>query len=260
MCKTKEGYSRLSLARVKVISALTKLSSVFSRQKIIFNLLIVIAFVFTGCVAQKTENVRPDNHIVVPQTVKPRPASGSIWSGENGNNLICSAKKARYVNDIVTIIVSETAAGGNKASTNTSKDTSTSAAITSLLGLENQIIGKNANMDGKIGLSGTANNSLKGAGDTSRSSSLSASISARVLKVLDNGNLLIEGKRQLTVNAEDQYIIITGIVRPEDVTADNMIASQYIADARILYTGDGVINDKMRPGWLTRVVDWAWPF
>jgi len=222
--------------------------------------IIVIAFMFTGCLAQNTENVRPDNQVVIPQVVKPQPAAGSIWSGENGNNLICSAKKARYANDIVTIIVSETAAGGNKASTNTGKDTSTSAAITSLLGLENQIIGKNANLNGKIGLNGTANNSLKGSGDTSRSSTLSASISARVLKVLDNGNLLIEGKRQLTVNAEDQYIIISGIVRPEDVTAENTIASQYIADARILYTGDGVINDKMRPGWLTRVVDWAWPF
>jgi len=222
--------------------------------------IIVIAFMFTGCLAQNTENVRPDNRVVVPQIVRQKPATGSIWSGENGNNLICSAKKARYVSDIVTIIISETATGGNTASTNTSKDTSTSAAITSLLGLENQIIGNNANMNGNIGLSGTSNSSLKGAGDTSRSSTLSASISARVLKVLDNGNLLIEGKRQLTVNAEDQYIIISGIVRPEDVTAENTVASQYIADARILYTGDGVINDKMRPGWLTRVADWAWPF
>ncbi|MEQ8163676.1 MAG: flagellar basal body L-ring protein FlgH, partial [Smithellaceae bacterium] len=72
--------------------------------------------------------------------------------------------------------------------------------------------------------------------------------------------LLIEGRRQLTVNAEDQFLVITGIVRPEDITAINTVASQYIADARILYPGDGVINDKMRPGWLTRVVDWVWPF
>ncbi len=220
-----------------------------------------IAFIFTlaGCVAQKTENVRPDN-VVVPQIEKPRPAAGSIWSGESTDNLICSDKKARYVNDIVTIIISETAAGGNKASTNTSRDTNTSAAITALLGIDNKILAHNANMGGEISIGGTSANSLKGAGDTSRSSKLSASISARVLKVYDNGNLLIEGKRQLTVNAEDQYIIITGIVRPEDITAINTVASQYIADARILYTGDGVINDKMRPGWLTRVVDWVWPF
>ncbi|MEN6374016.1 MAG: flagellar basal body L-ring protein FlgH [Smithella sp.] len=221
--------------------------------------ILAVIFTLAGCMAQKTENVRPDN-VVVPQIEKPRPASGSIWSGENTNNLICSDKKARYVNDIVTIIVSETATGGNKASTNTSRDTNTSAAITALLGIDNSILASNANMGGEISIGGTSANSLKGAGDTSRSSKLSASISARVLKVYDNGNLLIEGKRQLTVNAEDQYLIITGIVRLEDITASNTVASQYIADARILYTGDGVINDKMRPGWLTRVVDWVWPF
>jgi flagellar L-ring protein FlgH len=222
-------------------------------------ILILVVFMVTGCLTQKKENVRPDN-IVVPQIVKQQPAAGSIWAGESSNNLIFSGKKARYANDIVTIIISETAAGGNKASTNTSKDTSTSASVSSLLGIENAIIGSNATMGGKIGLGGTSANSLKGTGDTSRSSTLSASISARVLKVLDNGNLLIEGRRQLTVNAEDQFIIITGIIRPDDITSDNTVASQYIADARIFYTGDGVINDKMRPGWLTRVVDWVWPF
>jgi flagellar L-ring protein precursor FlgH len=220
---------------------------------------IVIVFMFTGCMAQKMEKVRDVE--VVPQIItKPQAAAGSIWPGENTNNLICTDKKARYINDIVTIIISETAAGGNKASTNTSRDASTSAAITALLGIDNKILANNANMEGEIKLGGTSANSHKGAGDTSRSSTLSASISARVLKVYDNGNLLIEGKRQMTVNAEDQYIIISGIVRPEDITANNTVASQYIADARIVYTGEGVVNDKMRPGWLTRAVDWVWPF
>lgn len=223
--------------------------------------LIVIVFMFAGCLSQEMENIRPDNKVVVPQiAAKPQPVSGSIWPGESSNNLIYTDKKARYINDIVTIVISETATGGNTASTNTSRDTSTSAGISALLGIESSILAKNVNMGESISIGGTSTNSLKGAGDTSRSSTLSASISARVLKVLENGNLLIEGKRQLTVNAEDQYIIISGIVRPEDITADNTVESQYIADARIVYTGEGVVNDKMRPGWLTRVVDWVWPF
>lgn len=221
--------------------------------------LIIVSFIFTGCLSPKKENIRPDN-AVVTQAAKPMPASGSIWSGENTNNLICSAKKARYIDDIVTIIISETAAGGNKASTNTSKDTSTSAGITSLFGIDNAILANNATMGGKISLGGASSSELKGSGDTSRNTSLVARISARVIRVLDNGNLLIEGRRQVTVNAEDQYIIISGIVRPDDIAAENTVASQYIADARIFYTGNGVINDKMRPGWLTRLVDWAWPF
>jgi flagellar L-ring protein FlgH len=218
-----------------------------------------LACLFGGCIPQRIDNVRPDN-IFVPPEEKPQPAAGSIWQGENDKSLLFVGKKARYINDIVTIIVSETAQGDNKATTGTSRNTSNSAAITSLLGLENAIIKHNADMNGTISLGGTSSNSLKGTGDTSRNGTLSATISARVTRVLDNGNLLIEGRRQLTINAEDQFIIITGIIRSQDITSDNTIQSQYIADARIIYTGDGVVNDKMRPGWLTRVVDWVWPF
>jgi flagellar L-ring protein precursor FlgH len=229
-------------------------------KRIILGLAIIgLTCLFGGCIPQRIDNVRPDN-IFVPTEVKPQTAAGSIWQGESDKSLLFVGKKARYINDIVTIIISETAVGENKAATATSRDSSTSAAITSLLGLENSIIKANANMGGTIGLGGTSSNSLKGSGDTSRNGTLTAIISARVIRVLDNGNLLIEGRRQITVNAEDQFIIITGIIRLQDITSDNTIQSQYVADARIIYTGDGVANDKMRPGWLTRVVDWVWPF
>ncbi|PKN10762.1 MAG: flagellar biosynthesis protein FlgH [Deltaproteobacteria bacterium HGW-Deltaproteobacteria-7] len=219
-----------------------------------------VVFLITGCVPPK-EVVRPDvMETPIQQIRQPAPAPGSIWRGESDKNMIFTDKKARYVNDIVTIIVAEAASGGNKASTATSRDTSTDASITSFLGIENAIIGNNASMGGKIGLGGTTANALKGSGDTSRNNTLIAKISARVIRVLDNGNLLIEGRRQVTINAEDQYLIIGGIIRPEDITPENTIASQYISDARIVYTGEGVINDKMRPGWMTRLVDWVWPF
>jgi flagellar L-ring protein FlgH len=229
------------------------------RKIILSSGLIAFAVLIGGCFPKAIETVRPTNNFVVPEE-KVQPVSGSIWQGENDKSLLFISKKARYLNDIVTIIISETSLGQNKASTGTSRDTSTSASITSLLGIENSIIGHNADMNGTIGLGGTSANSLKGNGDTSRNGTLTANISARVIRVLDNGNLVIEGRRQLTVNAEDQFLILTGIIRTQDINSDNTIASQYIADARIVYTGDGVVNDKMRPGWLTRVVDWVWPF
>jgi len=71
---------------------------------------------------------------------------------------------------------------------------------------------------------------------------------------------MIEGRRQVRVNEEDQYIVLSGIIRPEDITSGNTISSQYVSDAQIFYTGRGVVDDKLRPGWLTRVVDWVWPF
>jgi Flagellar basal body L-ring protein len=213
-----------------------------------------------GCAGPTVQEVR--NETVFPQTIqeKTEPAPGSIWSGENKFNMLFADRKARNVNDIVTIIVHESSKGGNNASVNTSRSAGTEAGITSMLGLDTSIIKSNANMGGEISIGGFSENAMKGTGKTSRDGSLQAEITARVTQVLENGNLAIEGRRQLTVNAETQYIVITGVIRSEDITADNLVESQYIADARIVYTGNGVINDKMRPGWLTRVADWAWPF
>jgi flagellar L-ring protein precursor FlgH len=194
-----------------------------------------------------------------PQEVLKRPP-GTIWPGENSMNSLFIDRRARRVNDIITIVVSESAVGGNNATTDTGRDTNTSAAITSLLGLEQSILQRNANMGPTISVGGSSSNSLKGTGKTTRDGNLTATISARVIDILENGNFVIQGRRQLTINAEDQYLVITGIIRPDDITSDNTILSQYIADAKIVYAGRGVVDDKMRPGWLTRIVDWVWPF
>jgi flagellar L-ring protein FlgH len=191
---------------------------------------------------------------------KPVYTPGSLWPGESNRNMLFTDNKARYVNDIVTIVIDESSSGKNQASTNTSKDTKTNSGISALLGLETSITKANPNMGGSISVGGTSTNSLKGAGDTSRGGTLQARLTARVVRVLDNGNLLIEGRRQMTLNAEDEFIVITGVIRTADITAENAVLSSNIADARILYTGSGVLADKQHPGWLTRALDWGWPF
>ena len=226
---------------------------------IVIMTILILSFSVTGCWISNKEVVRPEIINTVPQP-KFQPAPGTIWRGESDKNMMFIDKKARYLDDIVTIVVSESVQGQNKATTGTSRDSSASATIDAFLGIENSIINNNANMGGQIAIGGKSANALKGSGDTSRNTTLVARISARVIRVLDNGNLLIEGRRQVTVNAEDQYLIISGIVRPQDITPENTVASQYVADARIVYTGEGVVNDKMRPGWMTRVIDWVWPF
>jgi flagellar L-ring protein precursor FlgH len=201
----------------------------------------------------------------------PTPPTGSIWPGENAKNSLFTDNKARHVNDIVTIVIDESSSGSNSANTTTGRDATTLAGVTALLGLDRKLARSNKDLtDGEdvysagllpsIKVGGTSKNSLTGKGATTRGSELQARITAKVIEVLPNGNLQIEGRRQLAVNAEDQYIIISGTVRPDDITSDNVVSSQYIADARIVYTGKGVVDDKMRPGWLTRVVDWVWPF
>ncbi len=196
----------------------------------------------------------------IPQETKRKPLPGAIWAGENATNSLFSDRRARNLNDVVTIVVNEAATGSNNGNTTTSRDTSTTASVTNLLGLEGAIQDMLRKGTTGINVGGAQSNSLKGIGSSERDGNLTATISARVVKIMGNGNFIIEGRKQVTINAEDQYLVITGIIRPDDIALDNTIQSQYIADAKLVYTGKGVVNDKMRPGWLTRIVDWAWPF
>jgi len=99
-----------------------------------------------------------------------------------------------------------------------------------------------------------------GSGSTSRQETLNATVSAKVIDVLTNGNLMIEGRRNVRVNNEDQIIIIEGTVRPADIGPNNVVNSIYIADARISYSGKGILSDRQSPGWLMNIVDKLWPF
>lgn len=208
----------------------------------------------------RPEEIQPRAKMLPAPVVRPEYTPGSLWPGENSRNMLFTDNKARYINDIVTIIIDESSSGQNKASTNTSKNSQTNAGISAMLGLNTSIVNANSNMGGAISIGGESASTLKGAGDTSRGGTLQARLTARVVRVLENGNLLIEGRRQLTLNAEDQFIVITGVIRSEDIAADNWVLSSNIADARILYTGSGVLADKQHPGWMTRALDWGWPF
>ena len=243
------------------------------RQSYRFIVLLSILFLVTatGCFSTTGDMVKKDEFVPVQVKETPPPPVGSIWPGENAKNSLFTDNKARHVNDIVTIVIDESSSGTNSANTTTSRDTATLAGISALLGMDRKVARSNKDLtDGadihtagllpSLQVGGTSANNLTGKGTTTRDSALQAKITARVIEVLPNGNLNIEGKRRLAVNAEDQYIVISGTVRPDDITSDNVISSEYIADARIVYTGKGVVNDKMRPGWLTRIVDWAWPF
>lgn len=213
-----------------------------------------------GCSGAMMDMVKKQTPLAPAPSPPAAPASGSLWPGENYRNMLFTDMKARRVNDIVTVVVSESTDGSSKAGTNTSRNASATAGITALFGLEKSLQERNENLLPKMQAGGATSNSIKGLGDTNRTSKLTTRLTARVTKVLDNGNLFIEGRRQLTMNGEDQYIVISGIIRPMDISADNLISSQSIADAKIYYVGEGVINDKIQPGWLTHIMNRIWPF
>ena len=122
----------------------------------------------------------------------------------------------------------------------------------------NNLGGKEANLSKLIDAS--ASSKFDGSGSTSRKETLSATISAKVVDVLPNGNLKIEGRRNVKVNNEDQIVTVRGTIRQRDISAENTINSIFIADAQISYSGEGIISDRQKPGWLMNLVDLLWPF
>jgi flagellar L-ring protein precursor FlgH len=109
-------------------------------------------------------------------------------------------------------------------------------------------------------LGATNDRSNKGSGTTTRSGTLTGTVSATIIAINENGNFAIEGKRSVTINFEEQLMVLTGIIRPSDINYDNTINSSLIADASITYTGDGVIAEEQRVGWLMRALSYVWPF
>lgn len=186
---------------------------------------------------------------------------GSLWQENGYMSEMFMDRKARRVGDIVTISVVETSSASNGADTSTSRSSSLSMQLSNLLGLENDTkFPSGSGFDPFGSITGSTSNSFSGNGTTNRSGNLAATITARVTQVLPNGNLKIVGKREITINDEKQLIALTGIIRPRDISMDNIILSTYIADARIAYTGTGIVSDKQNAGWFVRVLDTVWPF
>jgi len=183
---------------------------------------------------------------------------GSIWSLKTCLNLY-SDVKARNVGDIVTISIVESSKASKNATTKTGRDSGLEASWS---GLFDSIAGNWSINDQKIGTSHKIDlaNNFDGKGETTRSSSMTAYITARVIRVLPNGNLVIQGTRQVQVNRETQNIYLHGVIRPEDISSSNVILSTYVAEAVIELNGHGPLSDKQSPGWMMRIVDWAWPF
>ncbi len=109
-------------------------------------------------------------------------------------------------------------------------------------------------------IKGSAKSDFKGDGDTARTGRITGTITAKVVEVLPNGNLVIESRKEIIVNNEKEILVLRGIIRPDDISQNNTILSQYVADAQIYLVGEGTLGDKQSQGWLVRFLDKIWPF
>jgi flagellar L-ring protein precursor FlgH len=182
-------------------------------------------------------------------------APGAIWSpaahlGDLGRDV-----RASQLNDVVTILVAENVNAVAGGVSNTERASSATASITSLAGPKSPT-GALANLLGTTG-----DQKLNGTGTTSRSATLTDTLSARVVKVLPGGLLLIEGAKHIQVNSEDQLIVVRGIIRTPDITTANTVASSQVADLEIRVNGKGVVGDAIRrPNALYRFLLGLLPF
>lgn len=189
--------------------------------------------------------------------------SGGIY--QSGQSLsLFEDMKARRVGDTLTVVLVESTSASKNAKTSTKKGNTMDIANPTLFGS-----GVQFNAPSRLPLASHIDNNLsiglssskEFEGDASQGNSLSGSITVTVAEVLSNGNLVIRGEKLLTLNQGDEHVRIAGIVRPVDIRSDNSILSNQVADAQIIYTGNGMIADSNDMGWLARVFSskW-WPF
>lgn len=180
-------------------------------------------------------------------TAAPTPASSVGWMA----GLVLDPR-ARSVNDLITIQVIENISAAGSADASLNKDSSGAGSISKFFGVDSKLP---SFLDPTNLADTAAKTDFKGGGATSRTGALTARITARVVEVLPNGDLVLEGAREIDINGDRQIVVLTGVVRPSDVGRDNVVQSTQIGQFRIRYFGRGLIRDNLKPGWLIRVLN-----
>ncbi len=160
--------------------------------------------------------------------------------------------RARNINDLLTIRVVESISAAGSADAATSKASSAGIGVTSLFGIEKKLPDV---IDPTSLVAAKANTDFKGSGATTRTGELFALVTARVSEVLPNGDLVVEGVREIHINGDRQIVVLTGVVRPYDINPSNIVPSTSVGQLRIRYFGRGLTQDNLNPGWLIRILN-----
>jgi len=238
-----------------------------------------LALLLAGCDGVRELAGEPLPPLAVPQVTQLEtyePTSGSLWQGERSRRFLAFENRARRPGDLVTVVIREIANATTEASTEVERTSNFAADLDSDIALQTIITRPIRNLLGLLGFTTQRNDSdpvgnlsivdasstatHEGEGSSEREASFTTTITCLVTSVSPSGLLRIEGERHLTINHETQVIRFAGYVRPEDVQIDNTIPSSLVASADIYYGGRGVIADKQRVPWLTRIFDLILPF
>jgi flagellar L-ring protein precursor FlgH len=193
---------------------------------------------------------KPDDPAFAPALPEPPVtkvvADGGIYSQGTASNGLYTDTKAHRVGDIISVELEERTTAQKKAGTTLAKSDSNTYGGITLGGKEVKALGLTPT------LSNSNSQDFSGSGNTSQSNSLTGQISVSVVNVLSNGNLQVRGEKWLMLNNGNEYVRVTGIIRPEDINSDNTVSSQRIGNARIQYGGTGDFANTQERGWLSK--------
>lgn len=186
----------------------------------------------------------------------PQRTDGSLYQDSYGLSLF-GDRKAHFVGDIITITLSENTVSKKSANVSVKKDDAAvfNSGAGTLLGSDPSLKGLN------LGTNVAQNRKFGGNSGADQSNSLQGNITVTVAEILPNGNLVVRGEKWMTLNSGDEFIRISGIVRPDDVAPDNTVVSTRLANAKISYSGTGSLADSQQMGWLAKFFNSSlWPF
>ena len=236
-------------------------------NKIWIGLAAVLALGVFGCNPMHTKP-EPVPTITSTPYDMPEPMSnpGSLYQ-PNTSEYLFADNRAHKVGDIIMVTVTETTKAKHTADTKATK----SSAVE--LGVENFSTGTMLGALPFIGMLGLQDikgtdpaiktnsvNDHDAKGETKRETTFTSSVGARIVRRLPNNVFQVEGARQVRINDENQILVVRGLVRQRDIDGDNSVPSSKLADAQIELYGQGILADKQRPGWLSRILDHIWPF
>ena len=218
--------------------------------------LIILLLGLSACVVQ--QQARPGDPryapVLAPSSIPSQPNSGSLYQPGFGLSLF-NDRKARRIGDVITIVLNERTVSKKSSNVGIKKESDLSLNAGTLLGSVPHV--GDFTMESAV----AHNRDFTGEADADQSNSLTGNITVTVADVLPNGNLVVRGEKWMTLNRGDEYIRISGVIRPDDISPTNTIVSTKLANANISYSGTGDLADSAKMGWLSRFFNSAiWPF
>jgi flagellar L-ring protein FlgH len=233
--------------------------SMFARRSVMRIALLISALCGSGAAAIQAQTPSPkpsDNYdelfqryLLEAHSAKSAAPEIQAWAWMNA---LALDHRARNLNDLVTIRVIENITGSGTADAALTKNSSGAAAVSKLFGAEKKLPGA---ADPSALVAAKTSTDFKGAGTTTRAGELTALMTARVSDVLPNGDMVVEGVREIEINGDRQIVVLSGVIRPVDIDQNNVVLSTEIGQLRIRYFGRGLMKDNLKPGWLIRALN-----